>query len=74
MDEFYVFKHTNSADFKNITSKVEEISANEEIKNENKLQMLDKSSQSETQTADFEDLNVLQNKINPSDKSKWISI
>ena len=58
---------------KNITSNVEEISVNEEIKNENKLQMLDKSSESETQTAEIEDLNVLQNKINPSDSQNGLA-
>ena len=52
---------------KNITSSFEETSVNEEIKNENKLQMLEKNSESETQTVKIEDLNVLQNKINPSD-------
>ena len=56
---------------KNITSKVEEISVNEEIKNENELQILEKSSESETQTAEFEDLNVLQN--NPSDSQNGLA-
>merc|ERR1711991_283055 len=56
---------------KNITSKVQEISVNEEIKNENKLQILEKSSESETQTAEFEDLNVLQN--NPSDSQNGLA-
>ena len=58
---------------KNVTSKVEEISANEEIKNENKLQILEQSSESVTQTADFEDLNVLQNNINPSDSQNGLA-
>jgi len=56
---------------KNITSNVEEISVNEEIENENKSQILEKSSESETQTAEFEDLNVLQN--NPSDSQNGLA-
>ncbi len=58
---------------KNITSNVEEISVNEEIKNENKLQIVDKTFESETQTAKIEDLNVLQNKINPSDSQNGLA-
>ena len=58
---------------KNITSKVEEISVNEEIKNENKLQISEKSSESETQTAEIEDLNVFQNNINPSDSQNGLA-
>ena len=58
---------------KNIMSKVEEKSVNEQIKNENKLQMLDKSSQSETQTAEIDDLDVLQNKFNPSDRKNVLA-
>ena len=58
---------------KDITSNVEEISVNEQIKNENKLQMLDKTFESETQTAKIEDLNVLENKINPSDSQNGLA-
>ena len=58
---------------KNITSNLEELSVSEEIKNENKLQMLDKTFESETQTAKIEGLKVLQNKNNSSDSQNGLA-